>query len=54
MSFQISSSWRMHKPAMQSLLKGWQYMKCNHSKDDQCAQNVFIPMVALDSFIGIH
>jgi hypothetical protein len=30
---------------LNNLSKGWQHIKGCHSKDDQCVQNVVIPMV---------
>jgi hypothetical protein len=36
-----------------NLSKGWQHIKGCHSKDDQHAQNVVIPMVAVDSIQNI-
>jgi hypothetical protein len=36
-----------------NLLKGWQFVKGNHSKDDQHAENFIIPMVALNSIHSI-
>jgi hypothetical protein len=38
---------------LNNLSKGWQYFKGNHSKDDQCAWNVSIPMVASNSIHNI-
>jgi hypothetical protein len=37
-----------------NLSKGWQHIKGCHSKDDQRAQNVVIPMVAIDSIQNIQ
>lgn len=37
-----------------NLSKGWQHIKGCHSKDDQCAQNVVIPMVVVDSIQNIQ
>jgi len=37
-----------------NLSKGWQHIKGCHSKDDQRAQNVVIPMVVVDSIQNIQ
>jgi hypothetical protein len=39
---------------LNNLSKGWQHIKGCHSKDDQRAQNVVIPMVAIDSIQNIQ